>query len=229
GGRRAPPRRPRPPGAAGRAPPDPARRSPKPPPEGEIVRGIRDEPEVGERVLDLPPLVEPDTTHDLVGKPSRPEGILQHARLGVHPVEHGDAVERLTLGPELSHGPGDPERLFGFIPGPEEPRRLAARVLCPEALILPDLVVRAYRGGDLEDPARRAVVLLEAHDPTARKVPLEVQDVPEVGAPESVDGLVRIAHDAEIPVAFRELAQQPVLRGVRVLILVNQHVPPEAA
>ena len=212
-----------------RGAPDPARRRAQRSPEGKVVRGIRDEPEVREGVLDLPPLVEAHAAHDPVGESGHPEGVLHHARLGVRPVEHRDAVEGLTLGAQLRHGPRHPERLLALVPRAEEPRRFPSRVLGPETLVLPRLVVRDHRSGDLEDPARRAVVLLEADHAAAREVPLEVQDVPEVRAPEPVDGLVGVPDDAEVPVAGRELTQHPVLGGVGVLVFVDEHVPPELA
>ena len=213
--------------AAERRPPDAAGRRAEGPPEGEVVRRVRHEPEVREGVLDLPALVEADAAHDVVGQARHAERVLQHARLGVRPVEHGDAVQRLALPAQLRHGPRDPERLLGLVPRPEEPRRLAARVLGPEALLLARLVVRDHGGGDLEDAPGRPVVLLEADDPAAREVPLEVEDVPEVRAAEPVDGLVGVPDDAEVPVLRRELAQEPVLGGVGVLVLVDEHVAPE--
>ena len=87
--------------------------------------------------------------------------------------------------------------------------------------------MRDHRPGDLQDPTRRAVVLLEADYSAAREVSLEVQDVPEVRAPEPVYGLVGVADDAEVPVAGRELTEEPVLGGVGVLVFVDEHVPPE--
>ena len=131
--------------------------------------------------------------------------------------------------PQLGHRPRDPERLLGFVARLEEARRLPLRVLRPEALLLPRLVVHDHRAGDLQDAARRAVVLLESDDAAAREVPLEVQDVPEVRAPEPVDRLIGVADDAEVPVDGRQLPQEPVLGGVGVLVLVDEHVSPQLA
>ena len=46
----------------------------------------------------------------------------------------------------------------------------------------------------------------------------------DVGAAEPVDRLVRIADREDVPVLAREQLQQPVLRVVRVLVLVDEDV-----
>jgi len=80
-----------------------------------------------------------------------------------------------------------------------------------------------------EDGTRGAVVALQLHHPRIREVPRELQDVPDVGAPPAVDGLVRVPHDAEVAVLGHELAHQAILHAVRVLVLVHQHVLPAPA
>ena len=57
-----------------------------------------------------------------------------------------------------------------------------------------------------------------------RIVALEVQDVANVRAPEFVNALVGIAHDAQVPVRFGEHADEQVLDVVRILVLVDQNV-----
>ena len=58
-----------------------------------------------------------------------------------------------------------------------------------------------------------------------RKVVLEVEDVPEIGAAPLVDRLVRIADDAEVAMLAGQPLDQQVLRPVRVLVLVDHQVP----
>jgi hypothetical protein len=54
-----------------------------------------------------------------------------------------------------------------------------------------------------EDAVGRAVVLLERDRPGLAEVALELEDVPDVRAPEGVDRLVRIAHCADVAVLLR--------------------------
>ena len=75
-----------------------------------------------------------------------------------------------------------------------------------------------------QDRVRRAVVLLERDRARPGEVALEVEDVADVGAAEGVDRLIRVADGAEVPVLGREQLQQPVLRVVRVLVLVDEDV-----
>ena len=70
----------------------------------------------------------------------------------------------------------------------------------------------------------RAVVALQLHDPRARVVGLEVEDVADVGAAPAVDRLVLVADDGDAVRAPRQQAHQPVLHAVGVLEFVDQHV-----
>ena len=76
---------------------------------------------------------------------------------------------------------------------------------------------------------RRAVVRLEGDDPRAREVLVEVEDVLDLGAAPAVDRLVLVADGAERLRALAEELDEGVLRGVRVLVLVDQEVPDPAA
>ena len=116
-----------------------------------------------------------------------------------------------------------------LVPGAIEARRVAGRVLGPQRLVLALHVVGDDPGRQREDRLRRAIVLLEAHDLGARIVVLEVEDVADVGAPPLVDRLVAVADDAHVAMLGGEQPDDAVLRAVRVLVLVDEHVAPEAA
>ena len=70
-----------------------------------------------------------------------------------------------------------------------------------------------------------AVVLLQADDPGVLVLLFKVQDVFDVGAPETVDRLVIVAHHAEVSVSPGQQAGEKILQVVGVLILVHQHIP----
>ena len=163
----------------------------------------------------------------MVREAFEPERVLEDTGLGVRPVEDGDLVEPDPVGPEVGHHPRHPLGLLRLVAGLEEPGRLAGLVLRPEGLPLALLVVGDDRRRDLEDPPRRAVVLLEPDDVGARVVALEVEDVPQVRPAEAIDRLVGIADDAEVVVGVGEEPEEAVLGGVRVLVLVDQDVAPE--
>ena len=72
--------------------------------------------------------------------------------------------------------------------------------------------------------ARGAVVRLQPHDLGAREVVVEAEDLPDVGAAPAVDRLVVVAHHAHVAVLAADEPHDLVLRVVRVLVLVDQHV-----
>ena len=71
----------------------------------------------------------------------------------------------------------------------------------------------------------RPVVLLQPDEPGAGKVTAEVDEKAGVGAGEAVDGLVVVAHDAEVAPVAQPEADEPELGRVHVLELVDEEVP----
>ena len=69
-----------------------------------------------------------------------------------------------------------------------------------------------------------AVVLLQTDRPGVGILLLEIQDIFDISAPETVNGLVVVTHHAEIlPPPCQERGQQ-ILHMVGVLVLVHQHI-----
>src|SRR5262245_50950674 len=56
----------------------------------------------------------------------------------------------------------------------------------------------------------------------SRKLLREAEDSAYVGTAESVDGLVRVTHDDQIPPPARENLQKVDLRRIRVLVFVDE-------
>jgi hypothetical protein len=106
----------------------------------------------------------------------------------------------------------------------EHAHRLTVAEVGPQVLGLALAVVRDDRVRGAEDRVRGAVVLLQRDDRRLAEVALELEDVADVGAAERVDRLVRVPHDHDVPVLFGQELEQPVLRVVRVLVLVHEDV-----
>jgi hypothetical protein len=87
-------------------------------------------------------------------------------------------------------------------------------------------VVGDHRVGGVQHPLGGAVVLLQDGDPRAGVVALEVQDVAGVGAAPRVDGLVVVAHHAEVLTRTGQQARHLKLGAVGVLVLVDHQVVP---
>ena len=212
-----------------------------------LVGGVDHGDEVRERVLDLGTVVELGAAHDPVRDRRADEDLLQCSRLRVRAVEHGDVVVADTAGAERLDLIGDELRLVVLrVPG-EADDRVPCALVSPQLLVFAIEVVADDRVRRVEDVLTRPVVLFEEHDPRAGEVALELGDVADVGAAEGVNRLVGISHhreggtrlgrirhqrdhsvadvDAVARGRLRQLADELVLRVVRVLVLVDEDVP----
>ena len=187
--------------------------------------GVGEHPQVGQHVLDLAPLVEPHRTDHLVSHAEAGKALLHGPALGVDPVEHRHSrqVEPLSrqLADLLSHEPA----LVGLVLGGEQRDRSTLAEVAPETLGPAAPVVGDHRVGGLQDGLGGAVVLVEHHHPSLRVVPLEVEDVADVGAAEPVDRLIGVPNRADVGSLPAELPDQHVLGAVGVLELVDMEVP----
>ena len=100
---------------------------------------------------------------------------------------------------------------------------LAAVAVGPQVLGLLVDVVGDQPVGGVEDRLGRAVVLLEQDGVGIGKVPLELEDVADVGAAERIDRLKIVADNGQVAVLLGQELQHPVLGAVGVLVLVDQH------
>ena len=163
-----------------------------------VVR-VRHSAQVGERVPDLPPLVEPDAADDLVGQPDPDEHLFQDPGLRVGAVEHRHVAR---LGQGFVAEPVDLLRdelgLIVLVVGDVADDLRAIAAVGPQPLRLAVGVAGddGVRRG--QDGLRRPVVLLEQDHPGVGVVGLELQDVADRRAAEGVDRLVGVTDDTEL-------------------------------
>ena len=191
---------------------------------GHVVGRVHDDLEVGHDVADLRAVEEARAAHDLVGHSGAHEHVLEDARLRVGAVEHGHIVVARARIVQLLDLRGDPAALIALVGRLVDPDFLPLAAVGEQMLVLARGVVGDHGVGGLEDVARGAVVLLEAHDLGLRVVLLEAQDVGDVGTAPGVDGLVVIAHHHEVAVGARQQLADAVLHVVSVLVLVDADV-----
>jgi hypothetical protein len=85
---------------------------------GNLIAGVRDQPNVGEKVLDLATVVEAGAADDLVGDSGAHELFFEDPALGVGPVEDGDvAIGEVLGGPQPEDLIGDPGRFVVLVVG----------------------------------------------------------------------------------------------------------------
>lgn len=178
--------------------------------------------QVGQRVLDLLAFEEAQAAVDLVRDAGREQRVLEHARLRVAAIEHGDFAAQAAFVDQRAHLVDQPLGFHAVGRLLDDPHGLAFALLGPEVLAQAAIVVADERVGRIEDVPVRAVVLFEADDRAARVVALEVGHVADIGAAKGVDGLVVVAHREDgCPAAGQQL-EPLVLQRVGVLELVDQ-------
>ncbi len=137
--------------------------------------------QVGDRVLDLGPLVELGPTDHLVGDLRTCQRVLENPGLGIGPVEDGDLRSRHAFVDQAHDLTGHEPRLGVLVVELAELDRVARAEVRPQLLRLAAAVVLDHRVGGVEDVLGRAVVLLQAHHVGVDEVVLELEDVADVG------------------------------------------------
>ena len=182
-----------------------------------------DEPEIGQGVLDLGALPEPQTAHDPVGHAAAGELLFEGPGLSIGAHQHRHLVQGVTVGQYL-HLVHDPARLTALVLGDTQPNRLAALTAGEEALAAATGVGRDEAGRDGEDRRGRTIVLLQRHHPGAGEKVFEAKDVVELGSSPTIDRLVLVADGGEVSHAVEHDPQKIHLESIRILKLVDQEV-----
>ena len=78
--------------------------------------------------------------------------------------------------------------------------------------------------GVFDNAIGAAVVVFQTNGFRVGKVPAEVQDVLHFGTTPAVDGLIVVAHHANVLMALNKVFDKTKLNAVRVLIFVDLHM-----
>ena len=189
--------------------------------ERDVVARVRGHAQEGQHVLDLTPRKEGRAPDHIVPDPGAAEALLQHAALRVCAEEHRDVLVAQIADDALSlDGARDEVGLFGVIRSDEPDERGPVGPVCAEALLDAALDGRDDRVGGVEDEGPAPIVLFEG-DGLAREVLAEARDVLHRRSTPRVDRLVVVADHGDVPGAWAQVLQQPILRDVRVLELID--------
>src|SRR6185436_15652654 len=152
-------------------------------------------------------LMREGIAYKVVGDAFAHQRVFDCSRLRVGAVQHGRG--RLDV---VGEGPprrsGDEVRLFELVAAAEVDDPVSPFAIGPQMLVLPVAVLANHRRRRVENDLRRPVVAFEFDDPGVAEVGLEVEDVPQIGAPPFVDRLVGVADDAEVAVDLGEAADE---------------------
>ena len=115
--------------------------------ERQIVAGLRDQPQIGERIADFRAFVEPEAADDLVRQADRDEAVFEFAGLVLRTNQDCDLAEQCAFAFEPFDLFADPARFLGRVPHPDHADLVAAIALGPQRLAQPLAV-----GVDLPQP-----------------------------------------------------------------------------
>ena len=166
--------------------------------EGEIVGGLVDDAQIGERIADFGALVEARAADDAIGHAERHEPIFDFAhlaemrtRIAISESECFLACSASISSPmrRASSSESQAPVIETFSPGSSSVRRVLPRR--PWFLAMrPEAAERICAGG--------AVIALQPDHRRAGKIVLEAQDVVDLGAAPAIDRLVVVADAAEV-------------------------------
>ena len=193
-------------------------------PEERQIVPAGNHPQIGQRVLDFLPLKEGNPAVNGIGQLLPEKHLLHRACHIVSAVQDGHVPVGDALIVKASGLFHNPQR-FGLLRlRVVAVHRTAAGQSGKQILLHPETVLRNQGVGDSQNLRCGAVVLHHHNRSGPRKRLVEFQQILYVGPAPGVDGLVRIAHNEQVPVVSAEDLHQLILETVNVLKLVNHDV-----
>ena len=179
--------------------------------QGLLVVVVGDEAEVGNDILDLLALIERQSADDAVWDAVFTQLVLEGPALCVVAVEDGDVVKREAVAAhKLTDVTADGGGLFAVGVQVFQCDRVAVVLLGEDGFVYLSAVVGDETVGGEDDVVCRTVVLLELEDLCRTAFHLSVclcllaeglpesEDIIDIGASETVDGLCVVADDADV-------------------------------
>ena len=188
--------------------------------ERQVVVGLKDAAQIRQGVADLRPFVKSRAAHDPIGDADFQKSLFELAHLKRGANQYCDFAERSPVALRRFDLVADASRLFPTVLNGAYCRLLAIFGFGPQRLPETILVVRDQPGRDGEDVSGRAIIALQPDDGRAWKIMFESQDIVDLGASPTVDGLIVVADAADVPVHLRQQPEPQVLHDIGVLILV---------
>ena len=192
--------------------------------ERQIVRRLRDQPQISQRIADFCALIEAKAADDSIGQADLNEAVLELARLELGAHEDGEIVERLARAMQPLHRVADGAGFLRPVPHADDLHLLAHIGFGPQRLAEPLRIALDHARCRAQYMRRGAVILFEANGLRAGEIPLEPQDIGDLRAAPAIDGLVVVAHAADILALLGEEAQPEILAAIGVLIFVHHDV-----
>ncbi len=157
------------------------------PAQTDVVVGIVDHGQIGQRVLDFGAFIKPEAADHTIRDTGAHHGAFNGVRLRVHAVEHSVVAEgEFAACHVVFDGLGDKVRLILFVKRGVFRHAVAGAVFGPKVFALAVFVVGNHFVRHVQDRLGRTVVLLETDQRRVFILRLEVQDVFDCGTAEAV-------------------------------------------
>ena len=205
-----------------------------------VVVVVDPETKPAAQVLDFGTVEKAGAARDLVRNVGLAQGFLERLGLVVGAVQHGKVPQFLKLRPTGADATGAQaldarHGAFGFVVfavGIDYAHRLAFAQVTPQVLREQLGVGADHVVGGTQDGTGGAVVLFQLDDLERGEVQRQAFEVVQRGAAPAVDRLVIIAHRRKTRLSGRLAADQQlehfVLRGIGVLVFIDQHMADQA-
>lgn len=190
------------------------------------IERIEDDVEVGKKVFDFFARVEFKSSNDPVGDAHAHTGLLEEAGLRVGTVEDDLVIEGYAVPAELFDREECFACFFVFIGDFVDKNFWTFVSLRPHGLFWAVGVGGDDAIGGREDRLDGAVVLFQRDACGVRVILFEFQNIAKIRAAECVDGLIRVADNADIAILFGKEREEEVLGVVGVLVFIDMEVPP---
>ena len=192
--------------------------------EGEIVRGLMNDAQIGERIADFGALVKAESANDPVGQADRDEPVFELAGLMLRANQDRDLVQAGAASLPRLDLLADAPRFFRAVPHAQHAHLLAGVELCPQRLAQSPAVLRDDAGCRAQDMRGGSIILFEPNDSCAGEVFFELQDILHLRTAPRIDRLIVVADARDVLALLREQPQPEILDGVGILILVDHDV-----
>ncbi|MCY1528504.1 hypothetical protein D9M68_636100 [compost metagenome] len=194
--------------------------------EGRVVVVVDQQAQPGAEVADLGAVEEALAARDLVGNLRAAQRLFERTRHVVGAVEDGEVAPFLVLRAR-AQALDARDRALGLVVlvvGIDHAHRFAFAQVAPQRLGKQLGVGADHVVGRAKNGAGGAVVLLQLDDLERRVVDRQLLQVVQRGAAPAVDRLVVVAHRRELAALAGQRLEHFVLRGVGVLVFVDQDV-----
>src|SRR6185437_14800270 len=190
-----------------------------------LIPGIDDDTQITDEILDLFPLVKADASVHGVRDAHPAEAFFECTALRVGTIEDREvAIIVMIAQPLFLYGVGYEPAFVIIRHQPYQPDLFAGSIFGPQVFGDLPLVVADDLVGYVQNALRAAVVLLQLDHLHVIIVLLELKNVLDGRSPEAIDALRVVADDADVLMRGAQQFNDLVLRGVRILVLVDKDV-----